>query len=94
MGAWLSELPTELKSLQPYVASMTLVEYRRKNGDIPPKLSVVQVTQRVLELAASWNEDPCRENPNVRFLLVPKTKDAPAELLTLYEKSGFGNVKK
>lgn len=90
--ALLADLPSDLRALQPFQAHLTLMEYRRKVGDSPAKLTFLQGAQRVLELVATWREDPCGPNPVCRLLLVPNAKTAPRELLELYEKAGFGNV--
>ncbi len=93
VNALLDSLPTELAVLRAHIAHLTLIEYRRKNGDVQPKLSLLQGSQRVLELAATWNEDPCGANPLTRLLLVPN-KGAPRDVLDAYERAGFGAVVK
>lgn len=86
----LETLPAELSQLQPVSQHLTLVEYRRKHGDTPPKLQLLPVTQKLLELTRSWGEDPCSETSLHRILIVPAKSAAAA--VEIYEKCGFGQI--
>ena len=87
----LNDLPVELAMLRPFAQHLTVVEYRRKNGDIPPKLSLLTPQQKVVELSQSWGEDPMGANSLHRFLLVP-AKTAPRECVDAYQSGGFGTI--
>lgn len=87
----LENLPLELAALRPHAAHLSLVEYRRKNGDLPPKLSLLASTQLLVPLTQTWGEDPLGLNTLHRLLLVP-VKAAPREAVAAYESGGYGQI--
>ncbi len=84
-------LPADLAVLRPVSGHLTLVEYRRKVGDVGPKLTLLSAKDRLLELVGTWGEDPCGPDTAHRLLLVP-AKAAPRDAVETYERAGFGQI--